>query len=347
MISKGNVTSSSNASRISSVSDCEIPFCWFDENGGEIGDIKNLYCSESALLWASLTVGAPSRAVLIRNIKNAPAFALHKWFAIRSVLDFRNNSINPRRIFSALDPSEKQVLSYWTGMIFAKLVAEQVLGAPWMAHARLLQTEGLLQVNPSKTKSLPDLVGNSARGESKAEWHIIEAKGLQKNPSANQRQHYKDQISVIETISGVYPATRNYCITKIRSPFSVELHDPEDISEKSIKIHVTPLDLLKFYYKPFLALFGDNEGEDDIIQTDHFMFKKLICDPIHKERCCVGIAREVFDQVKEWEIEEKAGSGEENMPLKNIDVLKLIKDELFKYGDTYLGSDGIFVQLLR
>jgi len=347
LINDRNAIPPLNASRAGQGSDRDVPFCWFNENGSKIGNIDHLNCSEPALLWASLTVGAPYLAIVIRDLRDAPAFALHKWFAIRSVLDFQNGEIHMREAFKLLDPSEKGALSYWTGMIFAKLAAEQVLAAPWMAHARLLQKVGLLQINPPNTKSLPDLIGCTSRAESGIDWHIVEAKGLQRYPSPNRRQSYKNQVGVIETISGEKPATRNYCIANIRSPFSAELHDPENISEKSIDADINPLDLQKYYYRPFLDLFSDAEDGSNVMISKHFVLKKLLCDPIHKERCCVGIAREVFDQVKEWGIKEQAGSGEENKPLKNIDVSELSKDEIFEYGDAYIGSDGIFVQLLR
>src|SRR5580658_10581946 len=33
-----------------------------------------------------------------------------------------------------LDASEKAAMSYWQGMVFAKLVAENKLSIPWLAH---------------------------------------------------------------------------------------------------------------------------------------------------------------------------------------------------------------------
>ena len=121
------------------MTEMQIDFCWLDENDERIGTADNLDFSESELLWAALTVGAPSYAIAIRNILDAPAFALHKWCAIRSVADINGQEIHLSPNYFNLDQSEKVVLSYWVGMIFAKLVAKKILNVPWMAHARILQ----------------------------------------------------------------------------------------------------------------------------------------------------------------------------------------------------------------
>ncbi|MDD4255317.1 MAG: hypothetical protein PHP59_08075 [Methanofollis sp.] len=326
----------------------EIPFRWLDENNVSIdrNNVDHLNCSESALLWAALTVGAPSPVAFTQNILDTPAFALQKWFAILSVVDFQNNEIKLRDSYHTLDPSEKGVLSYWTGMTFAKLAADQVLRAPWMAHARLMKVSGALQVTPSNTKSLPDLVGygdDPVLGEG---WHVIEAKGLQRTAWSSLRQQYKNQIGVVESVHGETKITKNYCITYLRSSFSVDLHDPEDVAKESIKIDVTPRGIQKFYYKPFYEFFKDSAKDSDTSKTKKFLYKKILCDPSCKKCCCIGIAKDVFEQVREWELGEDTKSDNRTNLLKNIDVSKMKNDEFFREGDIYIGSDGIFVKIM-
>ena len=137
----------------------QITFTWFDESGNKIEYDNPFVFSEAELLWAALTVGAPSYAIAIQNILDAPAFALHKWCAIRSVAEIKGQEIHLSMSYLNLDQSEKVVLSYWAGMIFAKLVAEKILHVPWMAHAKLLQKKVPMRVHPPDSKSLPDLVG--------------------------------------------------------------------------------------------------------------------------------------------------------------------------------------------
>jgi len=87
-----------------------LPFHQYDKSDNEITGDKPFEFSEQELLWASLTVGAPSLSVALKNIRDSPAFALHKWFAIRSVVEiigsgtpsgtqFTRISIKARRLF--------------------------------------------------------------------------------------------------------------------------------------------------------------------------------------------------------------------------------------------------------
>ena len=98
-----------------------IPFNWLDEEGQRIDTVDHLEITQASLLWASLTVGAPSIKAAIDYFIDLPAFAFHKWNAIQSVIHERGNYAHLRSGFHNLDSSEKGVLSFWTGMIFAKL----------------------------------------------------------------------------------------------------------------------------------------------------------------------------------------------------------------------------------
>lgn len=310
----------------------QIDFRWLDENNERIAVTDNLTFTQPELLWAALTVGAPSYSIAIRNILDAPAFALHKWFAIRSVADIRDQEIILSPNYYNLDQSEKVVLSFWAGMIFAKLVAEKILHVPWMAHARLLQKEGRLQVDPPTTKSLPDLVGLDQNWK----WHVIEAKGLQKSPSNDNREHYTEQAKRIVAIDGQEPESKNYCITYIRSQFAVELHDPHTEPKEPLKFEIKPDDLQQFYYKPFKAFFSDLDNRIVAESDDSIIYKKVICDTIDKKKCYIGIVREIFDQIKE------------DKPVKGFNLKEKIKiiSELADT-NTYIGPDGIAVKLVQ
>jgi hypothetical protein len=311
----------------------QITFGWFEEDGEEIVYDNPFEFSEPELLWAALTVGAPSYAIAIRNILDAPAFALHKWFAIRSVTEINGQDIYLSPNYANLDQSEKVVLSYWAGMIFAKLVAEKILHVPWMAHARILQKQGILQVHPPHTKSLPDLIGLDDSGN----WHVIEAKGLQKKPSGENERHYRDQAKRIVAIDGKPPESKNYCITYIREHFTINLHDPDTEPEHPVKFEIKPESLQQYYYKPFLTFFNDVKNLIDPLSDEDIIYKKVICDTIDKKKVLIGIVREVLEilntqkdpVIKEYHFKE-------NMLEKTGFVDK----------DTYIGPDGIVIKLV-
>ena len=247
-----------------------LPFHQYDNSDNEITGDKPFEFSEQELLWASLTVGAPSLSVALKNIRDSPAFALHKWFAIRSVVEIKDQELRLVPSYKNLDQSEKVVLSYWTGMIVAKLVAEKVLDVPWMAHARLLKKQNRLEVVPPTTKSLPDLVGL----DRSKEWHVLEAKGLQRKPTSDQKIHFKQQAERIGTIDTKKPATRNYCITRIRKRLCIELHDPDKVVKDSIAFSIKPHDIQRYYYEPFVAFFSEND--ENVDERDDYIILSLI-----------------------------------------------------------------------
>jgi len=316
-----------------------ILFGWYDENGEEIEYDNPFEFSEAELFWASLTVGAPSLTDAIQNILDSPAFALHKWYAVRSVVKIHGGESTLVPGYKNLDQSEKVVLSYWAGMIFAKLVGEKVLHVPWMAHARLLKKQKRLTVIPPTTKSLPDLVGLD-RSE---KWHILEAKGLQKRPSANQRINYKAQALRIGKVDGEKPASRNYCITNIRSPLSIELHDPDKIVKDSVEFNIDPIDFQQYYYKPFVEFFSKPDNTED--NDDYIIYKKVVCDTIDKRKCQIGIVRDILEQAKMQSEKKKADS--KDLVIRSIEP-KFLKSQGHESDepDTYIGSDGIAVKLL-
>jgi len=311
----------------------QITFGWFEEDGEEIEYDNPFEFTESELLWAAMTVGAPSYATALQNILDAPAFALHKWFAIRSVAEINGNDIYLSPHYHNLDQSEKVVLSYWAGMIFAKLVAEKVLHAPWMAHARILKKQGRLQVYPPNTKMLPDLLGMDGSGK----WHVIEAKGLQKQPSGENERHYRARAKCIVAIYGEPPESKNYCITYIRNYFSIDLHDPETEPEHPVKCEIKPFSLQQYYYKPFIAFFNDEKIPVDPTSDGLILFKRATCDIIDKKRVLIGIVREVLENLNKKEI-----------PLiREIHVKDIMIDKTgIVDKDTFIGPDGIVVKLV-
>jgi len=311
-----------------------LPFHQYDKSDNEIIGDKSFEFSEQELLWASLTVGAPSLAVAIQNIRDSPAFALHKWFAIRSVVKIKDQELRLVPSYKNLDQSEKVVLSYWAGMIFAKLVAEKILDVPWVAHARLLKKQKRLGVIPSTTKSLPDLIGL----DPSKEWHVLEAKGLQRKPTPDQKILYKQQAERIGTVDGKKPKTRNYCITRIKSKLSVELHDPDKVAKDSIAFAIKPLDIQRYYYEPFVAFFGEKDETLDE-RDDYIIYKKVVCDTIDKRKCYVGIVRETLVQAQ---MQVKSESLVKGIDRKEMSNLSTDRD----HTETYIGSDGIAVKLV-
>lgn len=124
--------------------------------------------------------------------------------------------------YNKLDASEKSAMSYWQGMVFAKLIAERHLNVPWLAHVDDMRAKGLLTTT-APTKERGDLVGRDRSGA----WHVIEAKGRSSCLETGLLTKAKLQASLVATINGVSPQTNSACISKLwKTPIEVLLDDP-------------------------------------------------------------------------------------------------------------------------
>jgi hypothetical protein len=218
-------------------------------------------------------------------------------------------------------------------MIFAKLVAKKILHAPWMAHARILKKQGRLQGYPPDTKMLPDLIGMDGSGK----WLVIEAKGLQKQPSSDNERHYWAQAKCVVAVDGEAPDSKNYCITYIRNYFSIDLHDPETKPEHPVKCEIKPSSLQHYYYNPFIAFYNDEKIPVDPISDEFILYKKVMCDTIDKKRVLIGIVRDVLEKL----------NSEETSLIREIQVKDIMMDKTgIVDKDTFIGPDGIAVKLV-
>ncbi|EKS9866138.1 hypothetical protein QDD79_005074, partial [Burkholderia cepacia] len=127
--------------------------------------------------------------------------------------------------YESLDPTEKGFVSYFLGMMAAKIVAADVLDVPWLFHLSMLQSLG-----GSATligRSAPDLIGLNRR----MEWAVVEAKGRTNRHSPDAAAAAKLQTRQLRTINGRFPFVR-VAVQAFFSPdleFSVD--DPDDYDD--------------------------------------------------------------------------------------------------------------------
>lgn len=322
----------------------KVNFRHFDDKGENISEVECLDINYADLLRACITVGEPSREYAMNKLLEMPEFAFHKIFAIFTSLDFQNDEIILNPSCDNLEHSEKVVLSFWTGMIFAKIVAERILGVCWPTHVRLMQKECPedLVLEPPDSKSLPDFIGT----KNNEEWHILEAKGLRSNPSKGKRNDYKKQTKCLATIRGKEPSTRNYCITHLQSPIEIELVDPKKDPEVKLKLDFGLKNFQNYYYKNIIEFFSGLDINNKSDQESQFLIKKIPCLCFIKRECYIGIVRETYKQI----------ISEENVEILKEENILTLKNELFNQFQTQsefldnndklelsIGSDGIFV----
>jgi hypothetical protein len=308
---------------------------------------RELNVSLPTLVWAAVTVGAPSLSEVDLSSWPAISFALHKAFAIESIMKIENNEISLQPNYENLDQSEKVVLSYWTGMMLTKLVSDQLLDVPYPAHVRAMQKKKQLTTNPKDSRSLPDLIGQDPLKK----WHVLEAKCHKKDPGAVEKESWTNQAQRVIEIDGIPPSTTSYCFTilqpsKYESNLKIEWVDPEIKKDSDpFSINVDPIQLQQFYYRPFFEIFKNVERKD-LIDDDGIIFlPKRICDN-NENKWSIGILEDILDQLRELMDQDFLRNKRTEIEISNI-VEKYKKNT--KYDSAintheYLGSDGIAVK---
>lgn len=186
------------------------------------GTVQTMDVSVGRFLAASITLGFQR----FRDLIDAgPRLWMHRLGQGLSGVSYLTEE--HRRLFVtadhvALDGSEKGAMSYWQGMVFAKLAAAHVLGVRWLAHADAMERAGTLR-RRGDAKGRADMAGRDDAGN----WHVIEAKGYSSHPGLAALQAAKDQASVVEAINQQPPETTCACITRLwQSPINILLDDP-------------------------------------------------------------------------------------------------------------------------
>lgn len=143
-----------------------------------------------------------------------------------------------------LDMSEKGAMSYWYGMIMAKLTAESELQVPWLAHVDQMRRAGVLITNPN-SNSRGDLVGRGMNG-----WHVFEAKGRSNPYAANLVTDAKQQAAMVTSVHNQPPVTSSACITALfTTPISVLLDDPPPDDERQVSWDINESAFFRQYYQ--------------------------------------------------------------------------------------------------
>jgi hypothetical protein len=168
-----------------------------------------------------------------------------------------------------LDGSEKAAMSYWQGMVFAKLAAEKVLNIPWLAHADALEKSGALK-RKAKTDQRADMAGRDHHGL----WHVIESKGYSSHPGLRAIRNAKDQAAVVETINSSSPETTSACVARLwRTPIDVLLDDPKPQSGE--KWNIDDGTFWEHYYGGVRDYIAAEERRSDFPSHPNYVFASL------------------------------------------------------------------------
>lgn len=210
--------------------------------------VGRLLTSWDDLLWAALTVGRPSLFQVFRFGVESAYEATFRLMLIRACLKERwDGQLERTAAFNVLDPTEKAMLSYFTGMTVCKLFADRLLNCPWILHLDAFRAI----LNPSLLgRSRPDLVGQDVAGR----WHCFESKGRSSSlPSQTEKDRAKAQSQMLTFVNGAQCELHVGAFTFFRRDvLEFYWRDPEPDHPYSIELP-DPGSRWRYYYGPALG----------------------------------------------------------------------------------------------
>lgn len=221
-----------------------------------------LITSWNELLWAAITIGRPSTYHVFRHGEASFHEAIFRLALIRMAVerDFYDR-LNRTNAFSALDPTEKGMVSYFLGMTLCKLFASRLLQTPWLLHLDVFRP--ILNA-VTLGRSRPDLVGEDNRGR----WHAFESKGRSSMPSSDDKAKAKDQARRLVAVDGRRCELNVGSFAFFHSDvLEFYWRDPEPSSLEPIELP-KPNTEWRYYYEPALSLASDIDPGSMLVERE-------------------------------------------------------------------------------
>jgi len=280
--------------------------------------VHSIQVSKRRCMKFATSIGLPLLKAASPTSGHAVALANYKAMAIKCAIDFTGTSLTRPSAYKQMDQTEKANISYWTGMTFSALIADELLNVTRLVHASAFDRMRLARVNP-KSRRLADLVGQDSSGD----WHVVEAKARQDNPSDEKRISWKNQATTVSTIDGIRPVTCSYSLACIGDTYSAELVDPPAEEQFwPISINFEQNAIVIGYYKPIVDWLSERSTTIER-QGIPLVMRLAGFDPADNEFIFLGLVENVLKAVRHNELTER---------LNSVDL-----------EDAYIGTDGIAV----
>tara|TARA_R100000656_G_scaffold110474_1_gene82452 strand:- start:644 stop:1612 length:969 start_codon:yes stop_codon:yes gene_type:complete len=219
------------------------------------------------LVWAAMTMGKPGVAFLLAHGWHSISDLVVRSHTVYANLCENGQFIEKSTLYAGLDPTEKSGVSYFMGMLAAKVMGHRLLNVPWFFHLSMLNSLG--GTVSLKGKSEPDLIGL----RNNKEWVIAEAKGRTWAHSKSAMEAAKKQTRQIRKINGQYPSLR----VAVQASFSPSLRwaieDPEEFDDNARDLQFDIEDLLAKYYSASLSAI--EKGQERTIGKRKFIVREL------------------------------------------------------------------------
>ncbi len=213
---------------------------------------RELQFTEFELLTAAYTVGRKNRWDVF-------AFGHYSYYEmiyrtamiLANLSESRTGHLKKTPAYIALDPSEKSAVSYFIGLAITKLLADKLLGLPYLLHLELFDRTSAGRVTYNPGKSRPDLINVNAKLES----FIFECKGRSGAFDRKAMVKAKQQASKVISVDGNRPVLNVGCEVYFDNAGSLRYKWEDPNPKNSLKFDLlSPVDVIVAYYRPFFEL---------------------------------------------------------------------------------------------
>lgn len=215
----------------------------FGEGDPRLVGTHDLEVTWEEINWAAQTLGKAQHHVGVHGLFSLFEAAYRTTMVWANLMESAAGRLTKTPAYQALDPSEKGSISYYLGLIFAKLFAFRRLDTPWLLHFDIYGEEhGAVLEGAEK----PDLIGLNSTGN----WIVYEAKGRTGGFSKSVLEEAKNQSQEVTTIGGAEPASRIGSLVYFRSDgLHLSVVDPASgKGRRSRDVTISKQELLTRYY---------------------------------------------------------------------------------------------------
>lgn len=253
--------------------------------GPALAGQHNLRLSWHEIVWAAMTMGKPGVAFLLAHGWHSVSDLVVRSHTIYANLRESSSYLERSSLYTGLDPTEKSGVSYFMGMVAAKVLGARLLDTPWLFHVSMIRALG--SAVTLKGNSQPDLIGLRRNRE----WVVAEAKGRTWGYSASAIAAAKLQTRQLRNINGQFPTLRVAVQAFFSRKLEWAIEDPEEFEEDAPDLQFNLEGALEMYYSaPAAAAAG---GQSRRLRQRDFLVREL-----PEIGVTIGIDRNVRDRLQ-------------------------------------------------
>lgn len=212
-------------------------------------------------------MGKPGIAFLLAHGWHSVSDLLVRSHTVYANLRQTSSSLERSSLYVGLDPTEKSGVSYFMGMIAAKILGARLFNTPWLFHLSMVSAVG--GTVSVIGKSQPDLIGLRRNRD----WVVVEAKGRTWSYSASAMSAAKSQTRQLRTVNGQFPSLRIAVQASFAPGLEWALEDPEEFDADAADLEFDVESALAMYYSASVAV--TQTAQERVIDNREFMVRSL------------------------------------------------------------------------